>query len=455
MFSHEHNALRPSGDISGVNYQAVLLDHAMSRIYAFRAERMNVSTSSIFGSSELEPNASNLACVLHLLQASNISKFRRYVSAINAVFPHVKQITVPPVSGGSSARILVWSVDPDTERDDLAVPLSESGTGIGQVLAILYVVLTADTPRIIIIDEPQSFLHPGAVRKLIGILQQYPQHQYIITTHSPTVVTATHPDTILLVRRTDSESVIDELDPAHAEQVQLLLLEVGARLSDVFGAENILWVEGQTEEMCFPEILQRICKRPLFGTEIIGVAATGDFDARRPRAAFEIYRRLSRGRGVLPPALGFIFDREQRNQRERDDLIRESDGTVHFLPRRMYENYLLRPEAVAAVCSGTEGFRESPVTADEVSVWVDTKKWDRKYFGRVVVEGQRSDTLWYQNIDGAKLLHDLFAELSEHRVTFQKTRHSVELTRWLIEHCPEDLADVGQLLSGILPTPPA
>lgn len=50
--------------------------------------------------------------------------------------------------------------------------LAESDTGIGQVLAILYVVIMAKYNQVIIIDEPQSFLHPGAVRKLIEILKQ-------------------------------------------------------------------------------------------------------------------------------------------------------------------------------------------------------------------------------------------------------------------------------------------
>jgi predicted ATPase len=45
------------------------------------------------------------------------------------------------------------------------------------VLAILYVVMTSNHPQTIIIDEPQSFLHPGAVKKLIEVLKQYPQHQ--------------------------------------------------------------------------------------------------------------------------------------------------------------------------------------------------------------------------------------------------------------------------------------
>ena len=58
----------------------------------------------------------------------------------------------------------------------------------------------ADFPQVILIDEPQSFLHPGAVRKLIEILRQHPQHQFIITTHSPTAVTAADPDVLLLLR---------------------------------------------------------------------------------------------------------------------------------------------------------------------------------------------------------------------------------------------------------------
>jgi predicted ATP-dependent endonuclease of OLD family len=78
-----------------------------------------------------------------------------------------------------------------------------------QVLAILYVVLEEKEPRTIIIDEPQSFLHPGAIRKLFDILKgkDHAQHQYIVTTHSPTVITSASPATLLLVRKTEAENV--------------------------------------------------------------------------------------------------------------------------------------------------------------------------------------------------------------------------------------------------------
>lgn len=65
---------------------------------------------------------------------------------------------MPSGQGSGRVRASLWNIDPDTEREDLTVPLSESGTGVGQVLAILYVVFTSEYPRTIVIDEPLAAL---------------------------------------------------------------------------------------------------------------------------------------------------------------------------------------------------------------------------------------------------------------------------------------------------------
>jgi hypothetical protein len=72
----------------------------------------------------------------------------------------------------------------------------------------------------------------------------------------------------------------------------------------------------------------------------------------------EFTSALTEAGGLVPPALGFIFDREMRNERRRTDLGRESDGLVAFTSRRKYENYLLNPRAIEYVASRIEGFRE-------------------------------------------------------------------------------------------------
>ncbi len=321
-----------------------------SRLYAFKAVRFGIDENVIGTQRDLNPDASNLVQVLHLL-STNPSRWRRFMEHVRAVLPQLQAVTFSPSERQQGAvRALLWDLDPDTERDDLAVSLSESGTGVGQVLAILYVAFASASPRTIVIDEPQSFLHPGAVRKLFEILKGYPQHQYIITTHSPNAVAAADPRAIFLVRKEVEESVVEQLDVVEMRDQTRFLREVGASLSDVFGADDVLWVEGPTEEECFPLILSKVAGRPLRGTKITGVVQTGDFESKHSDTILEVYRRLSEGGGLLPPAVGFIFDREgtrgpRAPQRREGGLHRAQD----------VRELLARPQSYSARRLGHRG----------------------------------------------------------------------------------------------------
>jgi hypothetical protein len=253
-----------------------------------------------------------------------------------------------------------------------------------------------------------------------------------------------------MVSKIEGESSVEVINVAETQQLRFFLSEIGARLSDVFGADHILWVEGRTEELCFPFILAGIAKQPLLGTAILGVINTGDFEGKHSKTAWEIYKRLSMGSGLLPPAVGFIFDREGRSKQEREDLERESKSTVVFLPRRMYENYLLNSYGLASVMADVEGFREVPITTADVKAWLRCNGWQRKYFREAISEEKRTREWWLENVHGAKLLEDLFADFSENRVAFNKTDHGVALTKWAIENAPADLEEIKELLKRVL-----
>jgi len=420
-------------------------DALRSRIYGFRAERFNVGQSPTGTNSVLAPDASNLPEVLHNLTANPV-RFNAYCDAVRTVFPQIQQVTIPLISQ-AGARILLWTDDPRLGRDDLALPLTESGTGVGQVLAILYVVLNSPDSRIILVDEPQSFLHPGAIRKLFEIMRQHPQHQYIVTTHSPTAITAAEPTTLFLVKKEGATSAVESVDLAQTDHTRMYLRDIGARLSDVFGADAILWVEGPTEERCFPLLVTGLLDRPLMGTLIRSVIAVGDLERKDAGRVWEIYERLSSGGGLLPPALGFIFDREDRDDTMRLDLERRSKGRVAFLPRRMYESYLVHPQAIAAVIQGLPDFRAEPMTVEEVTAWLDEHRWDRQFIGRDIPDERRDETRWHEIADAARLLNALFNDLSATRYTYRKVEHGTLLTRWLIAHAPDTLSDVTALLA--------
>jgi len=230
------------------------------------------------------------------------------------------------------------------------------------------------------------------------------------------------------------------------------LSEIGARLSDVFGADDILWVEGRTEEQCFPLIISRLVERPLLGTAVVGVVHTGDFESKHSSMIFEVYRRLSESRGLLPPAVGFIFDQEERTEEERLDLIRQSQQTIHFTPRRMYENYLLNPSAIASVMSNTEGLSHRSVTTEIIAEWIKRNGEDRTYFGRRKISGPALiNKEWFADVRGAKVLEDMFDELSEGTVAYDKVTHGLALTEWIIEYAPEDLEEIKVLIETVLP----
>jgi len=262
-----------------------LVEYFSRHTYRLYAERPNLANCLFGDRSELEPDASNLAEVLNQLQLSGKKKFfNRFLMYISTIFPEIGEVSVRPkpiikdpreIDTSRRSReleILIWSKEAsENDREDLAFPLSECGTGIGQVLAILYAVLASPAPRTIIIDEPQSYLHPGAAKKLIEILKEFPQHQYFIATHSAEIISAANPSTIVKLRSEGGETKASMMNSQDIKEQRSLLAELGVSLSDVFGADSILWVEGPTEERCFPLILEKVAKKPLRGTQIMAL----------------------------------------------------------------------------------------------------------------------------------------------------------------------------------------
>jgi AAA15 family ATPase/GTPase len=425
-----------------------VFDLFRNRIYRFYAERLNIASCSCKGSAELKPDASNLAEVLHLLPNKNPSKSELLNRFLSDIFPHIAYVSSIETEP-STVEIRLWTIEAAREgREDLTFSLSDCGSGISQVLAILYVIITSQLPRSIIIDEPPSFLHPGAAKKLVEILKGFHQHQYFIATHSPMLITAAHPCRIIKLVPDGCQTKASIINTDETVEQQSILSEVGVRLSDVFGADNILWVEGLTEEQCFPIILEKVAKKSLKGTVILAVKNTGDLEQKNKISAkiiFDIYDKLSGGRSLFPPAIGFVLDSEGKTKAQMEDIKRRSPNSIKFLKQRMYENYLLIPEAIAAVINKNDLGRKAPLMDTEVCEWIKQKRQAKAYLN-VSHQKDISDEAWFEEVDASTLLKELFAELSEARVEFSKPIRSYELTAWIIEHKPEHFFDLSEFL---------
>lgn len=425
------------------SYESFFTSVLHDSIYAFDAVRGNPHDKQANSNVVLAPDASNLAFVFRNMQG-NLDNRARYDEAVSTVFPHLGVVTFvdePP----ASLQIMVHRAGMSDDRPDLAIPLSACGTGITQVLAMLYVVVTAREPRIIIIDEPNSFLHPEAVRNLIEVLKSYPQHQYILTTHSPAVIAACDPATLTEIKQTEGASDFLQMDANDRKDQARVLIAVGADMSDVFGSDNILWVEGQTEVSAFPLIIKRFKIAPPSRLTILPVRGTSDFNMKRIEIVSDIHDRLSKGDSLLPKTVNFLFDSENLPEDEKKKRTAKVP-ILHFLPRRMYENYLLHPEAITFIANSAGETFDTPIILHVVQDWLEKHSQEEKYYANP----KRRKPDWHEDVDGAELLTDLFAALFEAKYSYQKTRDSVALTTWLLANDKEALREVANLLEDIL-----
>ena len=405
-------------------------------MYAFKAERLNIGRTQASEARILNPDGSNLAAVLGTLQ-SNKAWFETYNKRVTEILPSIRQVSVAIVGG--EFEVGIWSVDPATQREDLAIPLQQSGTGVGQVLAILCVVMTVKS-GVIVIDEPNSYLHPGAAKKLIQILRLYDQHQYVVATHSADLISTVKPEIVYLVRWEDGESKVEKADATKVDDLRSILTEIGVSFSDLFGYDRAIWVEGPTEEICFPLILEKLLKRMELGLVFVAVRNTGDFEKKRvpKKLIWEIYEKLSSQALLLPTAVAFSFDREDRNESDIEDLKHQSKGRAHFISRLTFENYLIDPDAIAALINSLPRNGRPYVTSEQVSQWL-TENGSQFKAGW---NGSIKNEAWLRDVHAPSLLKKLLNELASAGDNFEKTSHSKFLTQWLIEHRPGALAEL-------------
>jgi hypothetical protein len=285
-------------------------------------------------------------------------------------------------------------------------------------------------------------------KKLIQILKQYKQHQYVLATHSAELITTADPDVIHLVTWADGQSSVQQVDSNKVDDLRNVLGEIGVSFSDLFGYDRAIWVEGPTEEICFPIILEKLLKRVELGLIFVAVRNTGDFERKRDKAKliWDIYEKLSSNALLLPSAVCFSFDREGRSEREIDDLKRQSRGRAHFTARLTYENYLLDIDAIAALLNHLPRHeRNAVVTSEQVKEWL--KREGSKFASGKEWSEETGDQSWLSNVHAPNLLKSLFNDLSGAGNTYEKTSHSKVLTEWLIENKPEVLTDLGKYVA--------
>jgi predicted ATPase len=420
-----------------------LFGQLANRTYRFASDRAvaPMSPHNLSGQTLL-PDCSNLAFCINHLQTTDRVLFDQLNSLLHRIFPLVHWIGAPP-NGNGQFELKVHTVQDWAKRPDLAVSISEVGNGVFNALAMLYVALTAQLQQFLLLEEPNSFLHPRALRELLAILAEVgSQHQFFITTHSSDVLRSLKASSVTLLKNDGCVTTIEQTAGRELTEFRAGLIDLGIRLTDLHGCDSVLWVEGETEEAIFPSLLRHFHPAEAEGIAVLPLHSTGDFESKkmRPGKVAEIYRTLSESSCLAPPMVAIALDREGRKKSEIDQIESDCAGVAQFLRRPMFEDYLLNASAIAQVVNDSFG---TSVNDDKVNEAIESAKSEGTCFLH-----PKSKT--NKDLHAAKTLQHVFASLGGDGATYRKTEHGPKLANWILKNKPEEFAELKDWFGKIL-----
>jgi len=149
------------------------------------------------------------------------------------------------VTGNSTARIEI-PFERDTinvEMDDKFLPLDSLGTGIHEVI-ILASACTILENTVVCMEEPELHLNPILQKKLIRYLDGKTNNQYLISTHSASLMDAADSE-IYHIKLNEGSSEVERVTSDRSRS--LVCEDLGYHPSDLLQANCIIWVEGPSD----------------------------------------------------------------------------------------------------------------------------------------------------------------------------------------------------------------
>ena len=211
------------------------------------------------------------------------------------------------------------------------------GTGYQSmiILSILeaYVELAQKkTEYILVIEEPEVYLHPSLQRKMIDTLVKISNdNQVIFSSHSPITVGKLTREQIKLITRTNGEATVNDVTIAG------VIDELGIRADDILVNKGIIFVEGQDDRAVVNCILEKVHRG---ASDDINVLVTGSCENLKFYANAEllINNRLEIPYLIIRDSDGMLVDeRKKELLQEITNVGRNlTDEQIHAISDRIF-----------------------------------------------------------------------------------------------------------------------
>lgn len=230
------------------------------------------------------------------------------------------------------------------EENRIAREICWAGFGFQIWLQLLTHIISAKNADILIVDEPEIYLHPDLQHKILDLLKAA-NTKVVLATHSIEIIDNAEPNEVVLVDK-KQKSAKRLSDVRDLQNVATILgSSQNIHLTRLARGKRILFVEGQDAK-----ILTRFSK-------IIGIQdmlSSGDITII-PIEGFSQHTRITNTSWAFSKVLGeeiklaALLDRDYRSDQEVNKisiLLDKEIELAHILKRKEIENYFLIPTAI-------------------------------------------------------------------------------------------------------------
>ncbi len=242
--------------------------------------------------------------------------------------------------------------------------LSSLGKGMRRIYMLslieAYVEEKERVPSLILMEDPETFLHPGLQKAASEILYRLSKkNQVIFTTHSPNLLYNFNSRQIRQVYQ-DADYYTDIREKT---DIDVILNELGHTANDLLNVNFVFIVEGKQDKSRLPLLLEKYygeLQGPDGQLSRVAIITTNSCTNIKTYANLKYMNKLylkdqflmiRDGDGKDPRELAGQLCRyyEERNREDVDKLPRVTPKNVLILKYYSFENYFLNPEIMAEI----------------------------------------------------------------------------------------------------------
>lgn len=265
-------------------------------------------------------------------------KFNNFKDLVEKTWPNMT-ICKPEKADMFSKQLYMFCEENMIKRE-----ISWVGFGFQVWLQLLTHIVRFEGSDMIIVDEPEIYLHPDLQHKILSILKSY-QSTIILATHSVEIINDADPSDVILIdkNRNNSKRITDL--KGLQEVANILGSGSNIHLTRLARGKKILFVEGEDLKI-LKKLASIIGFSELFSSGEITVI---------PINGFSQYERIINANWAFSKVLGqeltlsVLLDRDYRCDEEVksiEDIIGQNVKYINILKRKEIENYLLVPQAI-------------------------------------------------------------------------------------------------------------